>query len=138
MVLVDTAVWIDLLRGSKSSAAALLKRLLELGEAAVAPVIVQELLQGAVDTRAFERLSQRFLALPLLGVDDPVAYHLAAARLYARARWQGITPRSPHDCLIAAVAAACGVPLLQDDRDFEQLAAVDDRLVLLPRGRRGT
>lgn len=138
MVLVDSAVWIDLLRGSKTSATALLKRLLELGEAAVAPVIVQELLQGAVDTRAFERLSQRFLALPLLGVDDPVAHHLAAARLYAHARWQGITPRSPHDCLIAAVAATCGVPLLQDDRDFEQLAAVDDRLVLLPRGRRDT
>ena len=47
MVLVDTTVWIDWLRTLETAAAAELDRLLEEGEAALAPVILQELLQGA-------------------------------------------------------------------------------------------
>lgn len=47
----------------------------------------------------------------------------------ACARWSGLTPRSPHDCLIAAAVAA-DVPLLHDDRDFEVLARVERRLQL--------
>jgi predicted nucleic acid-binding protein len=97
VVLVDTTVWIDLLRNCASVPVARLQRLLERGDAAVTPVIVQEVLQGAEDEKAFARLSKHFLALPMLMADDPVSIHVAAARLYARARWQGITPRSPHD-----------------------------------------
>ena len=133
MVLVDSTVWIDLLRARQTTAVARLRRVIELGEAAVAPVIVQEILQGAFDARAFERLAQRFSALPMLETQDSLALHIAAARLYARARWQGVTPRSPHDCLIAAIAVAHGVPLLHDDQDFERLAEVEKKLVLVPR-----
>jgi predicted nucleic acid-binding protein len=64
VVLVDSTVWIDLLRNRRSHAVVLLERLLNLGEAAVTPVIVQEILQGARDARAFERLSRRVRALP--------------------------------------------------------------------------
>ena len=134
MVLVDTTVWIDLLREQRTPATAVLMRLLDMGEAAVTPVIVQEILQGANTAKAFERLSRRFLAFPRLGETNSISHHAAAARLYARARWKGITPRSPHDCLIAAVAVAGGVPPLRDDRDFDLLATVEPRLVLLPPG----
>lgn len=134
MVLVDTTVWIDLLRNRASVPVARLRRFLARGDAAVAPVILQEVLQGAEDEGAFARLSRHFLVLPMVGADDPVSIHVAAARLYARARWQGVTPRSPHDCLIAAIAVASHVPLLHDDRDFERLAAVEPKLALVARG----
>jgi hypothetical protein len=134
VVLVDSTVWIDLLRRRQTLAARVLDRLIDLGEAAVTPVIVQEILQGAVDKNAFERLAARFLALPMLGVTEPVALHVAAARLYAHARWQGVTPRSPHDCLIAATAVQADVLLLHDDCDFEALAVVEPRLRLVPLG----
>lgn len=62
-----------------------------------------------------------------------VELHIAAAELYARARWRAITPRSPHDCLIAVTAIEEDVPLLHDDGDFEHLATVEHRLKLLPR-----
>ncbi len=133
MVLVDSTVWIDLLRGRQTATVKRLRRAIELGEAAVAPVIVQEILQGAADARAFERLAHRFSALPMLESGNPLALHIAAARLYARARWQGITPRSPHDCLIATIAVAHVVPLLHDDQDFERLAEVEKKLVPVPR-----
>ena len=48
-------------------------------------------------------------------------------------RWQGVTPRSPRDRLIAATAVDKRIPLLHDDRDFEQLALVEPKLKLIPR-----
>jgi len=131
VVLVDSTVWIDLLRGRSTAAVARLRAVIEAEEAAVAPVIVQEVLQGARDEAAFRRLAAHFMVLPMLGTGQPLALALAAARLYARARWQGITPRSPHDCLIAAIAVAERVALLHDDADFERLAGVESRLRLL-------
>lgn len=61
------------------------------------------------------------------------ATHAAAGALYARCRWAGITPRSPHACLIAQLAVEHGVPLLHDDRDFEAIAGVETRLVQMRR-----
>lgn len=97
----------------------------------MAPVIVQEVLQGAVDAGAFERLAERFTALPMLGAGPATALHVEAAKLYARARRQRITPRSPHDCLIAVTAVGHGVPLLHCDQDFQRLAEVEPKLRLL-------
>ncbi len=131
MVLVDSTVWIDLLRGKHSGPVGHLRRLLESGEASVADVIVQELLQGAASPAHLERLQTRFLALPMLTTRPCGQTHAAAGALYARCRWSGVTPRSPHDCLIAQLSIEHRVPLLHDDRDFEQLAAVEPQLILL-------
>jgi len=131
VVLVDTTVWIDLLRARTAAPVSLLKRLLQAGEAAIAPVILQELLQGASSPENFAELRRHFLALPILGSESQGATHVAAAALYARCRWQGFTPRSPHDCLIAQLAVEHGVPLLHDDRDFESLARVEPKLKLI-------
>lgn len=133
MVLVDSAVWIDLLRNRATVPVTRLHKLLELGEAAAAPVIAQEILQGAASPAAFEKLRSYFTTIPLLGTAGGVDLHVAAADLYARARWSGITPRSPHDCLIAVTAIEGGVPLLHDDKDFERLAELEPKLKLVPR-----
>ena len=54
-----------------------------------------------------------------------------AAMLYARCRWQGLTVRSPNDCVVAAVAIASGLPLLAQDRDFKSIAHVAPALRLV-------
>ena len=131
MVLVDSTVWIDLLRASSNAAVERLRRLLTQGDACVAGVIVQELLQGAASAAHLERLQARFLALPQLPTRPHGQTHAAAGALYARCRWAGVTPRSSHDCLIAQLAIEHEVPLLHDDRDFEQLATVEPMLRLL-------
>jgi len=130
VILVDTAVWIDWLRGRETRATTLLEALLDEGEALLAPVILQEILQGARSPAALETLREHFSHLPLL--DPSLSVYLGAGALYARCRWQGITPRSPHDCLIAQHALDAGVPLLQVDRDFGFLARVEPALRLLP------
>jgi predicted nucleic acid-binding protein len=133
VILVDSTVWIDLLRNRKTIPVSRLRKVLDAGEATVAPVIVQEVLQGAANASAFAKLHRYFTAMPMSGANDPVELHVAAGHLYARARWQGITPRSPHDCLITVTAVEEDIPLLHDDWDFEQLAQIEPKLKLIPR-----
>jgi predicted nucleic acid-binding protein len=128
VVLVDTTVWIDWLRDRPTAAVARLRALLEDGQAALAPVILQELLQGSASVAALKTLQRRFSALPMLAPADTLNLHAEAGALYARCRWAGITPRSGHDCLIAALAIERRAPLLHDDRDFEAIARVEPRL----------
>ena len=124
--LVDSTVWIDWLRRRETPATMALAQLLERGTAWVAPVILQEIFQGARNVQQLARLEALFC--DLMCADHPVTCHIEAARLYARCRWKGITPRSPHDCLIAATAVHHELPLLHDDRDFVQLTACLPRL----------
>jgi predicted nucleic acid-binding protein len=131
MVLVDSTVWIDLLRGRGSPPVVTLRQLLTEGQAVTAPVIVQEVLQGASGPDSLQRLRDHFLSLPMVEPAAGGLTHAAAGELYARCRWQGITPRSPHDCLIAQLAIEHDLPLLHDDHDFEALARVDGRLRLM-------
>ena len=126
MVLVDTTVWINWLRDSQDSAVLSLDKLLEEGDAVLAPVILQEILQGAASATALITLREQFEALPIL-LPNATTYAEAGA-LYARCRWQGIMPRTPHDCLIAWLAIENEVPLLHDDLDFEYIAGIEPRL----------
>lgn len=132
MVLVDSTVWIDFLRQNLSPPVRRLRRLLQRNEAAITPVIFQELLQGAASPEHLQRLRDSFAALPRLMPSTDLSTYAAAAELYARCRRRGLTPRSPHACLIAQTAIEHGVRLLHDDRDFVAIARVDTRLKLLP------
>ncbi len=126
MILVDTSVWIDWLRRGDRPATLALDRLIDEVEIVLAPVVLQELLQGAKGPEQLAELRRYFEPLPML---PPRATTYAdAGALYARCRWAGVTPRSPHDCLIAQLAMEYGVPLLHDDRDFELIATVEQRL----------
>ena len=93
--------------------------------------VYREVLQGASTPRNFMLLQSRLDEVPMFAPDDPQHLAREAALLYARCRWQGITLRSPNDCLIAACAIEAGEPLLHADRDFIVLAGVDTRLKLL-------
>jgi hypothetical protein len=132
MVLVDSSVWIDLLRNRVTSQTVILRRLLPDNEAGLTPVIYQEVLQGATTQAAFERLRDHFHTLPFLLPQHPIKTYEAAAALYARCRQRGITPRSPHDCLVARVSIEHKALLLHDDHDFQALAKVEKALKLYP------
>lgn len=125
MYLVDTSVWVDYLRGTGTRQVDALKGLLA-GEdiVGVAPIIVQEILQGADTEERFEKWRKYFSGLCCYAPVDPLESHIAAARLYQSCRRAGKTPRSSNDCLIAWIAIEHGLILLDDDRDFAAIAAV--------------
>jgi len=128
VILVDTSVWIDWLRKGNRPATVRLDRLIDEDDILLAPVVLQKLPQGARGSEQFATLRTRFEALPML-MPTRNTYAEAGA-LYARCRWAGITPRSPHDCLIAQTAIEHDVLLLHDDRDFELIANVERGLRL--------
>jgi predicted nucleic acid-binding protein len=131
MVLVDTSVWIDFLRGTQASHVAALEALLE-GEELVgtAPIILQEVLQGADSAQRFEKWRREFAGLMCYMPLDPVDSHVEAARLYVACRTAGRTPRSSNDCLIARIAVEHDLLLLENDSDFDAIASVERKLRL--------
>ncbi len=130
MVLVDSAVWIDLLRNQTTPQTDALRKLLVTNDAALAPVIYQEILQGAASANRLAKLREYFSTLPFLLPTHPIKTYEKAAELYAHCRFRGYTPRSPHDCLIARIAVEHSVRLLHDDRDFDAIASVEPKLKL--------
>ena len=133
MYLVDTSVWVGYLRGNATPQVRTLRRLLEGDQiVGVAPIILQEVLQGADSDERFEKWCKYFAGLCCYVPRDPVASCIEAARMYQLCRRAGKTPRSSNDCLIARIAVEYSLVLLHDDRDFEAIAAVTPDLRLYP------
>lgn len=123
MVLVDTSVWVEVFRKPSGIR---LPDVVEFDEIVTCPPVVQEVLQGFCDERAFQTARAAMLAFPV--VESPVRMEvvLAAVDLFRRARRAGLTVRSGADCLIAACALRNGLAVLHHDRDFDALAEVSD------------
>lgn len=121
MVLVDTSVWIEVFRRPSRLR---LGEIVEFDEIVTCLPIVQEVLQGFRDERAFRIAREAMLALP--AVESPLRLGLFedAAELCRRARRAGATVRSGVDCLVAACALRHGLTVLHQDRDFDALASV--------------
>jgi len=131
-MIADSSAWIELLRATGSHVDLRLQKAIQQGEVLLMPeVVYREVLQGAPTPMHFMRLQGQLDAIPVFLPDDLHALATQAAMLYARCRWQGITIRSPNDCLIAACAIEADVPLLHADRDFLTLASIDRRLQLI-------
>lgn len=131
-MIVDSSVWIDFLARKRGRAWLLLQRAMRDRERIfVTPIIVQEVLQGARDEAEFSLLRNSLRPVSRLEPADGMAAAIAAAHLYARCRWAGVTIRSPLDCLIAVVAIEHRMPLLSEDRDFSAIRNADPRLKLI-------
>ncbi|HXG89873.1 MAG TPA: PIN domain-containing protein [Vicinamibacterales bacterium] len=120
MWLVDTSVWIlTFQRGGPS-----LEDLVPIDEVVTALPVIQEVLQGFRDERAFRTARESMLALPLVEPTFAADLMVDAAQLYRAARRAGITPRSSVDCLIATCAIRHHIPVLHADRDYDALTRV--------------
>jgi len=86
--------------------------------------VVQEVLQGFRDEKAFQIAREGMLSLPI--VESPLTelLYLEAVALYRAARRQGLTIRSSMDCLIAACAIRHDLEVFHVDRDFRALSKV--------------
>jgi hypothetical protein len=125
MILVDTSVLIPFLAGRASLAARYFERCLrDDAPYSLAPLTIQEVLQGARDEREWQRLRLYLETQLIAGVRDEVASYVEAARIYYDCRRRGLTVRSTVDCLVAQIALEHDCPLLHDDRDYEAIARV--------------
>jgi predicted nucleic acid-binding protein len=116
-VLVDSSVWIDFLNGHDDVVTAL-TALISSGRVVVCGQILQEVLLGSRDEKAFAKLEKRMASWPT-EVEEPADF-LEAARIFARLRWRGVTV-PPTDCLVAAVALRRKLSLYANDTDFDDI-----------------
>ena len=122
MIVVDTSVWIDVLRGAESPTASRCVELIEDGApVALTDVILTEILQGLRSEREARLVERHLRAFPTLRLESLDDFALAA-QLYRRARQAGVTISKTIDCLIAAPCVRTGAALLHADADFDRLA----------------
>lgn len=129
MILIDTSAWVEFLRNTGSPICEEVDRLLA-QDIAVCDAIRMEVLAGARDD-AHLRSLRGLLARATVVPTEPVDYEVAAA-LYRSCRRRGETVRKLIDCLIGAVAARHGAPILHADADFDTLARHTDVVVHVP------
>lgn len=129
MILIDTSAWVEFLRDTGSPVCEEVDRLLA-QDIAVCDAVRMEVLAGARDDAHLHRL-RGLLARATVVPTEPVDYEVAAA-LYRSCRRRGETVRKLIDCLIGAVAARHGTPVLHADADFDTLARHTDVAVHLP------
>jgi predicted nucleic acid-binding protein len=121
MILVDTSVWIDVFRIHNPLR---LDEIIEFEQIVSCLPVIQEVLQGFRDERAFRLAHDALLALPIVEAPISISVIEEAIALYRAARRQGLTIRSSVDCLIAACALRNNLIILHRDRDYPLLAKI--------------
>jgi predicted nucleic acid-binding protein len=122
MILVDTSVWIDVLKDKTGNVVRAFKSRIGDGVIVFSRFIQLELLQGAKDEHECNRLDEYLSAQYYLETSEKTWRN--AARIYFELRRSGTTVRSPIDCCIACVAMESQAMLLHRDRDFESIAKI--------------
>jgi predicted nucleic acid-binding protein len=118
VIIVDTTVWVDYLRGGQTPQTAWLDDHLLRERLGLTDLILCEVLQGVTNNKAFEEVRRQlfnFEILPMGGVNLAVT----AAANYRTLRSRGRTVRRTIDSLIATYCLIEGHSLLHNDRDYD-------------------
>lgn len=125
MVLVDTSVLIDFLRGRDNKAVARFQQILDNSISfGISPLTYLEVLQGTRTEKDFTTVREYLETHRFFGLRDEKESYAAAARIYFDCRKKGITINSTVDCLIAQTAIENDLALLHNDADFERIRKV--------------
>lgn len=118
--IVDTSVWIDLLRDASRKPKLL--KMVDPEDVMLTPFTELELLQGCRDEKEWSLLATYLETQDYL--EPTRKTWKAAARIYFDLRRQGMTVRSPIDCCIAQVVLDNSMLLLHRDKDFSIIAGI--------------
>jgi predicted nucleic acid-binding protein len=120
MILVDTSVLIDFLKGKKDKSSQRLKEVLQQGiPFGINSFVYQEVLQGARSEKEYKLLSKYLETQRFYHPKDPIESFAKAARIYFDCRKKGVTIRSTIDTAIEH-----DLFLLHNDGDFDAMATV--------------
>lgn len=120
MILVDSSVWIDLLRARTTHETELLKRLSIEEGIAIADLCLFEVLQGARPGADFVKTHEKLLEFPIIPVGGE-AIAVAAAQNAQLVRSKGFQVTAV-DCLLATYCIGNGLRFLTSDKDFKPYA----------------
>ena len=122
MILVDTSVWIEVLRDREGNCVKAFRDRVGEEICVLSRFTQMELLQGSKNEREWKKLDEYLATQYYLDATDLTWKE--AARIFFELRRHGVTINSPIDCCIAQIALEFGVILLHRDRDFEKVAKI--------------
>jgi hypothetical protein len=122
MVIVDTSVWIDALRGTVNRQTVWLKQAVADQEIGLTSLILCEVLQGVVSEAQFRGFKEDLLQFAIFDTGS-AELALASAQNYLTLRQKGFTVRKTIDCIIATFCIEHGHQLLHKDSDFDGFEA---------------
>jgi predicted nucleic acid-binding protein len=118
VVIVDTTVWIDYLRGTENPETNWLARELQVQRLGLTDLILCEVLQGIREQSTFDRVRTDLLEFQIFETGGN-ELAVAAAKNYRELRQRGYTAHKTIDCLIATFCLQARHELLHRDRDFD-------------------
>ena len=118
MVIIDTTIWIDYLRGARNKETDYFDRELARQRFGLTDLILCETLQGIGDEQSFTRVLHELREFELFETGGS-ELAIEAARNFRHLRRRGRTVRKTIDCLIATFCLQHGHSLLHRDRDFD-------------------
>ena len=118
MIVVDTTVWIDYFRGTRTPHADWLEANLTSERLGLTDLILCEVLQGVPTDSQFDAVQEELLRFEVFETGT-VELAVEAALNYRRLRVAGRTIRKTIDCLIATYCLIEGHALLHNDRDYD-------------------
>ncbi len=128
MILVDTSVWIEFLKGTGSKYQSVLHQLIADGEdIGVTGININEILQGIGADKSYKAV-KRDLANLQVFLPEKKETFIKAADIYRKCRKKGKILKGSIDCLISAIAIENNLALLHKDRDFDVIAEVTGEL----------
>ena len=132
MVLIDSSVWIDHLRGVHTRETAILGRLLASldpefhdhdeppADLLIGDLVLCEVLRGIPDPREHAAVKEVLLSFDVVTIGG-VALALEAVDRYLALRRRGVTVRKTIDLLIGTYCIVNDCVLLHSDRDFDPM-----------------
>jgi predicted nucleic acid-binding protein len=125
LILVDTSVMIDYLRGIENNAVSVFQYVLDHNiPFGITSLIYQEALQGVKTERDFRNVKKYLDTQRFYELKDRKESFASAAMIYFNCRKKGITINSTIDCLIAQTAIEHDLYLLHNDSDFDRINKV--------------
>ena len=123
MIVADTSVWIDYVKGIDASHTNILDHELIYNRVVTGDIIIAEFLQGFRNDREYLIAKQ---IMDNLEYRDFLGKKIAiqAANNYRKLRKQGITVRKTIDVIIATFCIENGFPLIHNDRDFDPMEEI--------------
>ena len=120
-ILVDTSAWIDYFNKPESETGRTVEQILRTGRAALAGIVLTEILQGAKIKTEFDAILESMLALPFL--EASLTTWIEAGRISFALREKGITIPTT-DLIIASLALENNCSILTLDLHFQKIPGV--------------
>jgi predicted nucleic acid-binding protein len=131
MVIIDTTVWIDYLRGLRNKETDYFDRELGRQRFGLTDLILCETLQGIADEKAFARVLRQLRKFEVFETGGE-ELAIEAARNFRSLGQRGHTVRKAIDCLIATFCLRHRHSLLHRDRDYDPFEDILGLAVIHP------